>query len=447
MTAVHDGMIEAQVKPGEPWRAYLTRTVESLRPHLEVAPVDATEYGGRSDRRIQATGFYRAVKIGHRWWLADPTGALCIHLGVTSVRTGNSPTSRKALGERFGNHAAWADHTAAWLRELGFHGTGAWSDARMMHHATPRLAYTPIWNFMSSYGRARGGTYQAPGHTGYRNGCIFVFEPEFAEFCEEHAKQLASLNDDPYLLGHFTDNELPVYRDLLDRFLALDPKDPGYRAAREWVFARKGRWPAELTDDDRDAFRGFVFEEYARITTQAIRRNDPNHLILGPRLHGDAKFSPAIFKAVGKYLDVIGVNFYGRWVPELELLRDWERWSGRPSMITEFYTKGADSGCGNTSGAGWIVRTQRDRGLFYQTFALQLLESACCVGWQWFKYMDNDPDDHTADPSNRDANKGIVTVCFEPYEELVTRMKELNDSVYAVVDYFDRCRSSEVVTA
>ena len=35
-------------------------------------------------------------------------------------------------------------------------------------------------------------------------------------------------------------------------------------------------------------------------------------------------------------------------------------------MITEWYVKGADAGCDNWSGAGWIVPTQAGRGAFYQ---------------------------------------------------------------------------------
>lgn len=34
-----------------------------------------------------------------------------------------------------------------------------------------------------------------------------------------------------------------------------------------------------------------------------------------------------------------------------------------------------DSGMDNTSGAGWVVRTQAERGAFYQSFTLALLKS------------------------------------------------------------------------
>jgi hypothetical protein len=105
-------------------------------------------------------------------------------------------------------------------------------------------------------------------------------------------------------------------------------------------------------------------------------------------------------------------------------------------LITEWYTKAEDSGLANTSGAGWIVKTQGDRGLFYQNFTLALLQSKVCVGWDWFKYADNDPTDAKADPSNRDANKGIVNALYQPYQPLLKAMKQVNDHAYSLATYF-----------
>jgi hypothetical protein len=116
----------------------------------------------------------------------------------------------------------------------------------------------------------------------------------------------------------------------------------------------------------------------------------------------------------------------------------WRTHLKRPVIITEFYAKGADSGFANTTGAGWLVETQKDRARFYQNFLLSMLESKMCVGWDWFKYMDNDPEDLSTDPSNRDSNKGIVKIDYEPYQELLDGMREFNREVYALTDYFDR---------
>jgi hypothetical protein len=123
-----------------------------------------------------------------------------------------------------------------------------------------------------------------------------------------------------------------------------------------------------------------------------------------------------LFRAAGKYADVISVNYYGAWTPAMEKLHNWERWSGKPVMITEWYTKGMDAGLPNNTGAGWNVRTQGDRGLFYQNYTLALLESRVVAGWHWFKFIDNDPQDLSTDPSNRDSNKGMVTIDYKPYQ-------------------------------
>jgi hypothetical protein len=66
------------------------------------------------------------------------------------------------------------------------------------------------------------------------------------------------------------------------------------------------------------------------------------------------------------------------------------------------------------------------------------------VGWHWFKYADNDPDDLTTDPSNRNANKGIVNVRYELYEDLTNAMKEINHQAYRIIEFFDNVDYSEV---
>ena len=91
-----------------------------------------------------------------------------------------------------------------------------------------------------------------------------------------------------------------------------------------------------------------------------------------------------------------------------------------------------DSGLPNTRGAGWKVPSQHDRAVHYQNFCIKLLESDSCVGWNFFKYQDNDPTDKTVDPSNRDSNKGLFNNKYEPYEEFTGPVKEFNKRRYAV---------------
>jgi hypothetical protein len=91
----------------------------------------------------------------------------------------------------------------------------------------------------------------------------------------------------------------------------------------------------------------------------------------------------------------------------------------------------------NKTGAGWTVRTQDDRGKYYQNYALMLMECKGCAGFDWFKYWDNDPDDLNADLSNRNANKGIIDNDLNEYTDLTDYMKELNDQKYNLIKFFD----------
>ena len=234
---------------------------------------------------------------------------------MNSVSPGDSPTNRETLPKKFGSLERWRDQTIALLRNHGFNGTGNWSDDELLRTGKPRLVRTPRLNFMGSYGRKTGRVVQEPGHLGYPNRCIFVFDPQFEEHADKVAGQTAAWKDDPYLLGYFSDNELPFPGDLLDRYLGLDPSDPGHQAARRWL-SQQGAEPSQIDDGLREAFRGYVVDRYLGICKRAIRKYDPNHLFLGPRFYSSEKRSEAVFRAAGKHLDVVAVNLYGQWSPE-----------------------------------------------------------------------------------------------------------------------------------
>ena len=226
-------VVRAQMKPGQPWKEYRTRPLEGLagfQPGSRQIPLSAC--GGRLDRKGPATGFCRVTREGERWWLVDPEGCLLMHIGVASVNPGKSRVSQEALQRLYGRPERWGEAALGLLRANGFNGTGAWSMTDAIRQAPQPVLYTCIWNFMSSFGRAKKLTHQQPGHTGYVEDCMPVLHPEFPAFCEEQARKLEATRDDPWLLGHFSDNELPAPRDLLDRHLRLDSANPDLAPGR-----------------------------------------------------------------------------------------------------------------------------------------------------------------------------------------------------------------------
>jgi hypothetical protein len=402
---------------------------------------ELSKYGGWEKHRTTATGFFHVEKVGDRWWGVDPEGCLYFNIAVNSISEGKSERNEKALLDKFGSAAGWMKQTITLLQQNGFNCAGSWSDYKAIIQANKTMkkpfAYTINWNFMSSYGKVRGGTYQQPGHTGYPNDAIFVFDPAFETFCDSHAKQVAAYKDDPNLFGYFSDNEMPFKFKSLDNFLALPEKEAGRQAADQWL-KEKGISRERITDLHREEFMAYVGEKYVSIVSMAIRKYDPNHMYIGARFYSEEKHHEKFMRAIGKYLDVVTNNYYNYWTPDARHMSEWTAWTGKPFIITEYYTKGEDSGMPNQSGAGWIVRTQADRGLFYQNYNLALIESKNCIGWHYFKYQDNDPDAKGVDPSNTDANKGIVNNYYEVWQPMMEKMKELNRQVYNLIDYFDK---------
>lgn len=129
----------------------------------------------------------------------------------------------------------------------------------------------------------------------------------------------------------------------------------------------------------------------------------------------------------------------------------------------------------NNRGAGKVVRSQDDRGVYYETFALKMLESGFCVGWSWYRYQDNDMPlfedangnlvyfndwdaycdweegdgsgltlihkGENTDQSNLDANKGIVNNAMEEYTEFTSHITAIANNIYGLAEHFDGRRN------
>lgn len=430
------------------WKTYPTMTIDCLKDFKHVKSGDKLDkYGGYASVKLKATGFFRTEKIGDRWWLVDPEGHPYISKGMAVFSMGGSDRQKLAFKERFGNPDTWAATEMAMLRSYGFNDLGAWSTVDVVRRAEHPMPYTvivsPMGRYKAKHLKRFGGKYHQAGWQNYRFDLAMVFDPEFDVFVEKEMAKIAQYKDDPYLVGYFTDNEIPWKNDALDRHLNLLAKDEAaYLAVKKWFDSRKGHdaQPSEITQEDRDAFLAFYVDTYLSKVCKALRQIDTNHLYLGCRFnqHKEELVSKAVFEVAGRYMDVISINHYQKWQPDAEQMASWTAWSGKPFLITEFYTKGEDSGLPNNTGAGWNVHTQADRGWFYQNFTMELLKSKCCIGWHWFKYMDNDPQNLKTDESNRDSNKGVVKWNFEPYTVLLDEMKQLNDNVWSLIKYFDK---------
>ncbi len=381
--------------------------VKSVRLLNEVSTSAVlSQYGGNKNVKVEGSGFFQIKKFNDVWYLVDPDGYLFFTIGVNSVSLGGEMNLPEIL---------W---------EIGANTLGCWSDETINEGEAHKMPYCPRWNFMASYKNSSQRTKNL-----FADGIIPVFDADYPEFCDNHAQQLSERKDDPHLLGHFSDNELPIYDNstygnLLDRFLAIpDKSDPNYLEAKNWITSRKGQ-NYSISDEDREQFHGFVTGTYYKITGEAIKKYDPNHLYLGSRLHGAAKRMPSIFIEAAKYVDMISINVYGTWTPSKEQMDMWSA-GGKPFFVTEFYAKAEDSGLGNATGAGWLVPTQEDRARFFENFTLALIEHPGCVGYHYFRYIDNN-----------DSNKGLLDENYQWWEPLKSSFYKVARDIYGLREFF-----------
>ena len=273
-------------------------------------------------------------------------------------------------------------------------------------------------------------------------------------------KDVAPYAENENLIGYFINNELPWYGlrgwptaphvSLLSRYMQLAPLAPGkiklitfledhYKGnfsdfSADWQVradsfnelsnVRRIQPTAPAAKKLIITWTGIVAEQYYKVCTEAIRRYDPHHLILGSRMAGTAPVP--VLKACGKYCDVVSMNHY-RKTGEFgtEQLGAIAALTGKPIMITEFSWRAMEnnSGCLNSKGADVTVETQADRAECFRRYAKVALEQPFIVGYDWFQYFDQ-PAHGRFD--GEDSNYGLVDVNNEIYQELTTAITEIN---------------------
>lgn len=427
-------MRRAATDPG--WNYVRVKSASRSYPPLpDEQPVKWSQYGGDAGTAWQSTGKFRVQQHDGRWWMVDPDGHPFLSCGINSIWPGSSAETLGAMNAK-GGEGKWSESVVAWMRDHGFNTAGCWSNPNPRWQLGARhkgVAYTfydfgmksdPVVNgrrphgLMECFAANLGVWKSAP--SGKRRWPMF--HPDFKAFCEERCAMLNQVKDDPWLVGYFSDNELAIPS--LGQSLEAALDDPIYGGlaseARRWSEQHAGT--SYVTAEAEVAWAAHVFDWYLSTTSTAIRERDGSHLLLGTRIFASERNFPDLFKVAGKYLDVVSLNPYG--APQLApgRLQQWSKWAGnKPVLIGEFYVKGADVSP-DGAGAGWTVATQAERGIFYEGYVLNLVESGVCVGWHWHQFCDVN-----------NSNKGLFNAALDAHQELSLRVKSINNRIPVIL--------------
>ncbi|MGE5530005.1 MAG: hypothetical protein ACM3X6_12810 [Patescibacteria group bacterium] len=434
------------------------------------APEGRGAYGGYTARRFPKSGFFRIEREpGGRFWLVDPEGCAFFSTGLDCTRPWSegpvmdehlplfeeAPAREQAsrapdvmqyspytenLKRVYGQawHEAWAEQVLRRHRAWGFNTIGNWSDEYLT--GLGRMPYVvPL---------------REPKAAGLWRGFPDVCAPEFADVCADFAAQAGARRDDPMLVGHFLGNEpgwCAAGFILAERLLAGPDSHtrteiirrlaesrggdlPALNAAwgtafGSWSDLGRAPWPdGRIPDAAKPVLReisGELVELYYTGLCNALRRVDPNHLILGIRFAG----LPAEEYCLRgmEACDVASINIYDH-EPRPDALRRLHEASRRPVMVGEFHF--AALGYGAIANGLCAVRTDRDKGLGYRYFVERFAAMPFTVGLHWFQFVD-EPCFGRFDGENYAC--GFVDVTNRPYPELVDAAIRTHAGLYAVL--------------
>jgi len=383
-------------------------------------------YGGWLQLKGEKTGFFHVGRLGGRWWLISPEGNAFFSKGVCHISFAGDESPKlsfspyeKACLAKYGTEEKWAEATARQLKEWNFNTVGAWSSASIFNKG---LVFTVILDLGAS----------VDPDLWLKGGFPDVFSEGFRSALDRVAKEKCpSLKGNPWLLGYFTDNELrwgPDWRSkesLLETFLKMPEGSAGGQQARA-LMKERGHLSQPPTNQDKQEFLQIVAEEYFRQCRDAIRRYDPNHMIIGCRFGGYVL--PAVLAAMRSHVDLVSYNDYGQ-EPPIEKLRMISSATGKPVMITEFSFKAMDSGLPNTRGAAKPLQTQAQRAERFTHYVEGLASLPECVGFHWFQYSDQ-PAEGRFDGEN--SNYGLVKGDDSSWDLLTGTMQEVNRGLEAL---------------
>lgn len=406
-----------------------------------------------------APGFYGVRQDGAgRWWIVAPDGRDVFLRGIDHVSwnghwceaLGVCPYGEEN-GKRFGgDKAAWEEETLSRLGAWGFNALGAGCARELRGRGLVHLEFLGVGQaFCGKGGDREISKFEGIPGSAFPN----VFHPDFAAFCDGRAAKLcAPQRDDASILGYFFDNELAwgakgaPATGMYDAVAKMPPEHPA-RQALDAFLAERGVADAGaiVPEETKTEFLRLAARRYFEVVADAVRRHDPNHLLLGARFAGLASAHQVVWEEAGKICDILTFNNYP-WADLDENVVYFSRrngiraadayalrygWAKKPMIITEWSFPALDGGVPSSAGAGQRFQTQAERTQATELFARTLLALPFMVGYDYFMWVD-EPALGISKKFPEDSNYGLVNERGEPYREITEMFARINAEAEAL---------------
>lgn len=439
---------------------------------------DWSEWGGCTRMKLGVgTGYFTKLKKEGRWYLLDPDGYAFYSMGpdcVTARCDGrvdglesllswipegpelSESTLRRTMEVQRGPAKLVSFERANLMRAFGENWQEKWQ--AMVTGQLKRMGMNTLgnWSDPGLFGRMPYVTslprFPATRHMIYRD-FPDVLSPEYSEDAAACARVLAERRDDPYMIGYFLRNEPgwafvdgliiadEVLRDgeetwckraLIDSLRKQYGTISGLNRAWGTCFAGfedlkkpvpKASAISETAERDLRAFSAELIRAYTVIPSDACRKVDPNHMILGMRW---AWISDPALTSGWECFDVFSINCYAS-DPSAAIEHVRELGVDLPVLIGEFHFGALDAGL--TATGLEAVATQEDRGKAYRCYVEHAAAHPMSAGCHWFQCYDQFA---LGRFDGENYNIGLFDVCLQPYPDMAKAILDCSCAVYDI---------------
>ena len=169
-----------------------------------------------------------------------------------------------------------------------------------------------------------------------------------------------------------------------------------------------------------------------RLLNKAIKKYDPNHLILGIRF-GRGVPEKDVLQLSKDYFDVYSFNNYGmdplggkKGDTQQNIFDTVYQATGLPMIIGEYHFGTTDRALGES-----LVRvnSQQERGIAYRNYSEAALSHPACIGLSWFQWNDQEMFGRR---DGENYNIGLIDITDRPYPHMVDAIKAVSTNMYEI---------------
>lgn len=336
----------------------------------------------------KANGYFGLARRDSIWTLIDPQGFPFFSIGLNHI----DPATLRYIDNIHIWEEKYNSSTLKWLQESvkpnllkwGFNTIGWEQEVTVMHWQHSRAFTNDELRVMDMpYCRMLpfSESHQWEKHTVHYD----YFSKDWLEWVDYVARAYcAEVRNDPNLIGYF------------------------YSDCPTWIHTNpQNEWRGPIFDPtDLNSIEGHdrlytLAKQYYRTIHDAIRKYDPNHLILGDRFEANAPIAMEVINAALPYIDVLSFQDFKN--PAVHL-KEWHEKTGKPVLLAD------------GSGIIWEGDYKKIDGKWYEDQIKQLFDNPGCIGFHLCG----------AYQRNRARRKGLLDEQEVPDSETIQIISEIN---------------------